>query len=454
MLEAAARKPGNVHPWHSFRDLTFGDFVRSAQATAEPLSRSPERPLGETILAAVEATSSLVGSNSNLGIVLLLAPLAAAPLEVLRGSSTQAGRGLLAAWLEEFLARLSRRDAELTYAAIRRARPGSLGAAREGDVASGPTGTLLEMMRLAAHVDLVARQYATAFEEVIHFGLPGFGALLGQGIGLEEAIVGLALQLLARNGDTLIGRKRGAGERAEAARRAAAVLEAGWPTSPQGAAALVDFDDWLRAEGNSRNPGTTADLVAAVLFLAVASGIIQLHSPQPLALLNRMHKYKVRVTKDYLTFCSAHFISFEGTQCERLHGHNYRVSAEIEAPLNDDFLVFDFIVLKQLLREISNELDHRMLVPLRSKALRIQVSDQEVEISYNTKRWLFPREDCALLEIENTTAELLARWFSERLKSEMARQARSCPSPARLPEIVRVEVEESPGQSATYETAG
>jgi 6-pyruvoyltetrahydropterin/6-carboxytetrahydropterin synthase len=167
-----------------------------------------------------------------------------------------------------------------------------------------------------------------------------------------------------------------------------------------------------------------------------------------------MDKYKVRVTKDYLTFCAAHFISFEGTQCERLHGHNYRIAAELESPLNGDYLVFDFIVLKQILRDIANELDHRMLVPLRSKALRVSHDDDSVEISYRHKTWRFPREDCILLPIENTTAELLARWISGRLREEISRHAAVAPSPVALPETLRVEVEESPGQSAVYETLG
>ena len=167
-----------------------------------------------------------------------------------------------------------------------------------------------------------------------------------------------------------------------------------------------------------------------------------------------MDKYKVRVTKDYLTFCSAHFISFEGTQCERLHGHNYRVAAEISAPLNQDFLVFDFIVLKQLLRDITNELDHRMLVPLKSRALHVTHDEVAVRIKYRHKEWVFPREDCALLPIENSTAELLARWIAGRLREEIDRQAKVTAVPFAMPEIVRIEVEESPGQSAVYESVG
>jgi len=167
-----------------------------------------------------------------------------------------------------------------------------------------------------------------------------------------------------------------------------------------------------------------------------------------------MEKYKVRVTKDYLSFASAHFISFEGTQCERLHGHNYRVAAEIEAPLNQDSLVFDFIALKRILRDITNELDHRMLVPMKSETLDVAHDEKSVRIRYREKEWLFPREDCALLPIANTTAELLAHWFAGRLREELSRYVKQASIHVAPPGILRIEVEESPGQSAVYETTG
>lgn len=159
-----------------------------------------------------------------------------------------------------------------------------------------------------------------------------------------------------------------------------------------------------------------------------------------------MQTYKVRVTKDYLVFCSAHFIFFDDDKCERLHGHNYRVTAELEGPLDPDHLVFDFIILKKLLREIVNELDHRMLVPLKSRQLRIKETEKEVLMEYGDKRWIFPRGDCAVLPIENTTAELLARWIAERLRGDIDRIARRP-----FDGVIRMEVEESTGQSAVFE---
>jgi len=455
-LEAWARKPGNVHPGQAFEDTSFDDFLRSAGAAAGPLSHAGGRPLGETILEAVQATRSRAKPNTNLGIILLLAPLCAAPPSLLRSALTVEGRVRLREWLREALASLTVRDAELAYEAIRIANPGGLGSQAEGDVRRAPAGTLLEMMQLARGRDLVALEYSNAFQQVVDEGLPAFKAAMRAGMGLEGAIIRLHLELLARYGDSLIARKCGVEASQEAARRSRHVLDSGWPHAPGSGPEFEELDRWLRADGNRRNPGACADLVAAVLFLAAASGII---SPEILALFSAvppleqrpMQKYKVRVAKDYIGFCSAHFISFEGTQCERLHGHNYKVAAEVEAPLNEDYLVFDFIVLKKILREITDELDHRMLVPLKSKALEVKAGDEQVEIRYRSKRWVFPREDCALLEIENTTAELLASWIAARLRGSMTRAA---PLSGRLPEVIRVEVEESPGQCAVYETMG
>jgi 6-pyruvoyltetrahydropterin/6-carboxytetrahydropterin synthase len=158
-----------------------------------------------------------------------------------------------------------------------------------------------------------------------------------------------------------------------------------------------------------------------------------------------MDRYRVRVTKDYLVFCSAHFIVFDNDRCERLHGHNYRVAAEIEDDLNEDHLVFDFIALKEILRGITAELDHRMLVPMKSSRFQIEAAEHAVRIRYREKEWVFPLGDCILLAVENTTAELLARWIAGRLGDEIRRRY------GKTPRILRVEVEESPGQSALYE---
>ena len=164
-----------------------------------------------------------------------------------------------------------------------------------------------------------------------------------------------------------------------------------------------------------------------------------------------MDRYKVRVTKDYLSFAAAHFIVFNNSQCERLHGHNYRVGVEIDGALNQDFLVFDFIALKGIMRAICQELDHRMLVPVESPVFDIDAGETTVRISYEDREWVIPRDDCCLLPIENTTAELLARWFWNRLVSELKGHLANSPDGSAAISNLKVEVEESPGQSAVFE---
>ncbi len=155
--------------------------------------------------------------------------------------------------------------------------------------------------------------------------------------------------------------------------------------------------------------------------------------------------YRVRVSKDYLVFCAGHFISYEGDKCERLHGHNYRAAVEVEGDLDENHYVFDFIALKGRTKTITDELDHHMLLPTRNPHIRVEAGPRGVEVRYKDREWLFPREDCVLLPIENTTAELLARYIGERLLSDLHRQHNY------QPRLLKVEVEESFGQLATCE---
>jgi 6-pyruvoyltetrahydropterin/6-carboxytetrahydropterin synthase len=156
-------------------------------------------------------------------------------------------------------------------------------------------------------------------------------------------------------------------------------------------------------------------------------------------------RYKVRVTKDHFAFCSGHFISYEGDKCERLHGHNYRTAVEIEGVLDVNQYVFDFIALKHLTKAITDDLDHRMMLPTRNPFIALEESSRSVRVRYRDREWLFPRDDCVLLPIENTTAELLARYIGQRLLVDLQKQHQY------TPEVLRVEVEENIGQSATYE---
>jgi len=156
-------------------------------------------------------------------------------------------------------------------------------------------------------------------------------------------------------------------------------------------------------------------------------------------------RFKVRVTKDHLVFCSGHFISYEGDKCERLHGHNYRTAVEVEGDLDENRYVFDFIALKHLTKAITDDLDHRMMLPTRSSLITVKEEAKRIHVRYRDREWLFPRDDCVLLPIENTTTELLARYIGLRLLEELLRQRRF------EPQVLRVEVEENIGQSATYE---
>jgi 6-pyruvoyltetrahydropterin/6-carboxytetrahydropterin synthase len=151
-------------------------------------------------------------------------------------------------------------------------------------------------------------------------------------------------------------------------------------------------------------------------------------------------EYRVRVTKDQLVFSAAHFITFSGTVCERLHGHNWRVAVEAVGGLDENYYVIDFIALRDAVQKIVSQLDHRMLVPTEHRAINVWSSEREVELTFEDRRWVFPREDCVLLPIENTTAERLAWWIGGRLREELP--------PAALQNVssLAVEVEENFGQ--------
>lgn len=159
-------------------------------------------------------------------------------------------------------------------------------------------------------------------------------------------------------------------------------------------------------------------------------------------------RFTVRVTKDYLVFCSGHFITYEGSECERLHGHNYRVAVEVVGTLDENHYVFDFIALKNIMRKLTDELDHYMLLPTKNKLIRVEATEKSVRASFKDKEWIFPKSDCVLLPIANTTAELLAKYLAERLLEELKQNHNY------TPDICRMEVEESFGQVATYEIGG
>jgi triphosphoribosyl-dephospho-CoA synthase len=263
LLEVSAPKPGNVSPERHFHDTRYEDFLASAVAIGPALADAGRHPLGVTIRRAVEDTRRWTKSNTNLGIVLLLAPLARAAL-VSGGSLRQR--------LARVLVEATVDDATQVYAAIRCAHPGGLGAAAEEDVAGAPSVTLREAMALAAERDSVAREYVTEFALTFEVGVPAVRTARGGGLAWTDAAVDAYLRLLASTADTHIARKLGRAEAESVSRQAREVLRAGGTRSEDGRRALAELDAQLRDPKNRRNPGTTADLTCAAIFVVILEG--------------------------------------------------------------------------------------------------------------------------------------------------------------------------------------
>ena len=267
LWEATARKVGNVHPGADFADTSYADFLVSGAAVGLAFT-VPDESLGVRVRRAVERTRRAVGKNTNLGIVLLLAPLA-----------TPQGVGTLRDWTGVRLRGLDAEDARQTFAAIQLANPGGLGDAPEQDVRAEPTVTLLEAMRLAADRDQIARQYATGYADVFDLGAPAFLDGFERFGCVEAAIIHCQFAWLSTFPDSLIARKCGPAVAADVQQRAAAVVAAGGLETPAGRAAGVALDKHLRSDGNRLNPGATADLVTACLFVALREGRVQPNAP-------------------------------------------------------------------------------------------------------------------------------------------------------------------------------
>jgi triphosphoribosyl-dephospho-CoA synthase len=260
LVEAGAPKPGNVSPGRHFRDTRYEDFVASAVAIGPALAAAGRQALGSTILHAVSATNQWTTSNTNLGIILLLSPLARAALH---------SEGGLRDGVREVLSATTVADAAEVYEAIRRTRPGGLGSSASEDVSATPTVPLRDAMALAADRDSVAREYATDFATTFEIGVAALRAARSAGLGWSEATVETFLRLLATRPDTLIARKLGAAAAATVSRRAREVEDAGGARTEAGREALEAFDDELRSPNNAYNPGTTADLTCAALFVVI-----------------------------------------------------------------------------------------------------------------------------------------------------------------------------------------
>jgi len=157
-----------------------------------------------------------------------------------------------------------------------------------------------------------------------------------------------------------------------------------------------------------------------------------------------MESFGVRIAKSNLTFSAAHFITLNAQRCERLHGHNYRVSVEVEGPLGDSQIVVDFLTLDRLMHGLVEPLDHRVLLPTEHPTIQIFESDTQVEAVWNDRRWVFPRADSVLLPVSNTTGELLARYLGQQLIGALGEMSDFEPT------AVRVELQEIDGHSAFF----
>ena len=288
ILEVTAPKPGNVHRGADFEDVTFSDFLISAVAIGEVFDRA-DLSIGQSVLQAVKQTEAFVGTNTNLGIVLLLAPLVVAAREAAEREQKQ----LTSELVDECLGAVTSGDGRMVFDAIAIAKPAGLGTVPMCDVnQSQGEVDLLAAMELAADRDSIAKQYTNGMADMFGVGQ----RLLAQGRGLFEdlnsVIVFVHVAWMAQQPDSLIARKLGlpvAQQAAQMAQKAVDVVfeSDAFKASQEGQAVclddtasdqfwklVADLDFWLRSDGHLRNPGTTADLVAATLFVALYNGML------------------------------------------------------------------------------------------------------------------------------------------------------------------------------------
>lgn len=263
ILEACAPKPGNVNRLHDFSDASLQDFLISAIAIGPALESAAEAGVGRAVRQGIEDTRRWTKSNTNLGLLLLLTPLVKACLSVPSAGDVAGVRRSLIAILNS----LTVEDARLAYEAVRMAQPGGMGRVPHADVSEEPNVTLLQAMELARDRDAVAREYVTGFEITFETGLPALREARSLGADLSLAVVQTFLVVLSRVPDTLISRKRGSEIAFRISRQAGEILSLGGVFTSEGRKALAEMDASLRDEAHTLNPGTTADLTAAAVFL-------------------------------------------------------------------------------------------------------------------------------------------------------------------------------------------
>lgn len=276
LLEASAPKTGNVHRGADFEDCTLYDFLASAASVQSVFNDAESLTVGHLVQRSIQLTRQTVGTNTNLGIVLLLAPLAKIdfdqpdPFPDTSADIKQA--------VQKVLNHLTLADRDEVIDAIRLAKPGGLGKVKDSDIHDPSLlksdMPLVKIMRLGREHDSIARQYSDGFVDVIDIVLPAILDSLHACPALPDAIVFAQLKVMAAIPDSLIQRKCGPETSTRCSEIARAILENHAANSPGFHAAVADFDFFLRSEGHRRNPGTTADLLAAGIFLALRTGQI------------------------------------------------------------------------------------------------------------------------------------------------------------------------------------
>jgi triphosphoribosyl-dephospho-CoA synthase len=261
LAEATAIKAGNVHPLAPFTDMSHTHFVAAAHAIGQAIDAHAESGIGQTVWSCTRAMLDAVAVNTSLGTILLLVPLA--KLESV--SNSDGVEAIDGSTIQKLLDGTTRIDCQWIYESIRMVHPGGLGRSDQSDINGPAPSSIVQAMQIAASRDDVALQYTNGFREVLAISCE---LQSKHDLGMDEghAIRALQIELLAQRPDSLIVRKHGADAGLEVQRRAARVLEAGAYGSPPFEHAWSEFDEFLRASNQRRNPGTSADLIAAALY--------------------------------------------------------------------------------------------------------------------------------------------------------------------------------------------
>ncbi|RLS33337.1 MAG: hypothetical protein DWH79_07450 [Planctomycetota bacterium] len=453
-FEASAPKPGNVFPGAPFTDLSHAELVAAGRAIAPAMDSAPGRPLGRTILDAVTASRLVTRSNANLGIILAIAPMAAVP-----GSDLSAP--LDAGAVAALLAGLTPADAADTWRAIESAAPGGMGRRGKWDLGGPPPENLLAAMALASPLDSIARLWVEGYGWLLDGLVNDILGEIDSGHSFSDSLVRGHLRQLARQPDSLIHRRHGAAVANAVSLRAAEVIAS---PSDRWRQAVAEFDRELRAPLRI-NPGTTADLCAAAVYILLRDGRLRhafsgpprlpdvacRHDFRPLRKPRVMQRHQVRLRKAVHVFAAGHFITLSDQLCEPIHGHNWTVAVTVDGIPDAHGMVVDFICLRDTLSVIISRLDHRMLLPTGNPLLPVTLDVgpdgvHEVTVRFGRRRWVFPADECVLLPLANTTAEWIAGWIGHELRTAMA--AAGSPLDGRL----CIAVDECLGQEGVWES--